>query len=163
MNRSIEPVRLDELAGEGGAVRVTGFALDHRKVAPGNIFGAFRGARFNGEDFIAEAVVRGAVGVVTARGATVPDGALAMTDAQPRRRFAELAARFFAAAFGLAAAFFSSAAGCAGFLPAARLAFSASMMSMILCSGSAVGASVMSSPSTLRWINANMRSRTSSL
>ena len=45
-------------------VEVTGFALDHRQVAPGNVFGAFVGARFNGEDFIAEAVQRGAVAVV---------------------------------------------------------------------------------------------------
>ncbi len=47
---------------------MTGFALDHRKVAPGNVFGAFRGARFNGEDFIAEAVKRGAVGRCRAAG-----------------------------------------------------------------------------------------------
>ena len=31
---------------------VTGFAIDHRKVARGSVFGAFRGAVFNGEDFI---------------------------------------------------------------------------------------------------------------
>ena len=29
---------------------VTGFAIDHRKVSPGTVFGAFRGARVNGED-----------------------------------------------------------------------------------------------------------------
>ena len=37
-------------------LRVTGFAIDHRKVAGGTIFGAFRGAKFNGEDFIADAI-----------------------------------------------------------------------------------------------------------
>ena len=52
-------MRLNELAGAGGDKAVTGFALDHRKVAPGNLFGAFKGARFNGEDFIAEAAQRG--------------------------------------------------------------------------------------------------------
>ena len=56
------------------------FALDHRKVAPGNVFGAFRGAAFNGEDFIAEAVKRGAIAVVAATGAEVPDGTLAILD-----------------------------------------------------------------------------------
>ena len=35
---------------------VTGFAIDHRKVARGTVFGAFRGARVNGEDFIADAI-----------------------------------------------------------------------------------------------------------
>ena len=37
-------------------VTVTGFAIDHRKVAPGTVFGAFRGARFNAEDFIPAAI-----------------------------------------------------------------------------------------------------------
>lgn len=43
---------------------VTGFAIDHRKVAPGTVFGAFPGARVNGEDFISAAVAAGAVAVV---------------------------------------------------------------------------------------------------
>ena len=62
------------LAGEGDAT-VTGFAIDHRKVAPGTVFGAFAGARFNGEDFIADAVASGAVAVVAAPGAVVEGGA----------------------------------------------------------------------------------------
>ncbi|WP_260924239.1 UDP-N-acetylmuramoyl-L-alanyl-D-glutamate--2,6-diaminopimelate ligase [Novosphingobium sp. 9] len=73
---------------------VTGFAIDHRKVAPGTVFGAFRGARVNGEDFIAAAIEAGAVAVVTAPGVTV-DGAVAIHDAEPRRAFAKLAAPFF--------------------------------------------------------------------
>ena len=44
-----------------GEASVTGFAIDNRKVAPGTVFGAFRGARFNGEDFIASAIEAGAV------------------------------------------------------------------------------------------------------
>ncbi len=88
-------MRLGELAGAGGDSSVTGFALDHRKVAPGNVFGAFRGAAFNGEDFIAEAVKRGAIAVVADTGAKVPDGTLAILDDEPRRRFAELAARYY--------------------------------------------------------------------
>jgi UDP-N-acetylmuramoyl-L-alanyl-D-glutamate--2,6-diaminopimelate ligase len=47
----------------GAAGDVTGFAIDHRKVAPGNVFGAFAGC-VNGEDFIADAVAAGAVAVV---------------------------------------------------------------------------------------------------
>jgi UDP-N-acetylmuramoyl-L-alanyl-D-glutamate--2,6-diaminopimelate ligase len=88
-------VRLGELAGIANDSEVTGFALDHRKVAPGNIFGAFRGSRFNGEDFIAEAVRRGAVAVVARAEATVA-GAPHLSASEPRRLFAELAARFFA-------------------------------------------------------------------
>ena len=74
---------------------VTGFAIDHRKVAPGTVFGAFPGARFNGEDFIADAIAAGAVAVV-ARPEAVVQGAAHMADAAPRRAFARLAAPFFA-------------------------------------------------------------------
>ena len=80
-----------------GAVRdrpVTGFAIDHRKVAPGNIFGAFTGARFNGEDFIPAAVAAGALAVVARPEAKVA-GALHFADAAPRRLFARVAARFY--------------------------------------------------------------------
>ena len=45
---------------EGAETQVTGFAIDNRKVAPGTVFGAFQGARVNGEDFIPAAVKSGA-------------------------------------------------------------------------------------------------------
>ncbi|MBD3729721.1 MAG: UDP-N-acetylmuramoyl-L-alanyl-D-glutamate--2,6-diaminopimelate ligase [Sphingomonadales bacterium] len=83
------------IALPGGAdEHVTGFAIDHRKVAPGTVFGAFRGAKFNGEDFIPAAIAAGAVAVVAAPGAQV-DGAVHIADAEPRRAFARLAAQFF--------------------------------------------------------------------
>src|SRR5688572_5769449 len=73
---------------------VTGFAIDHRKVAPGTVFGAFRGTRFNGEDFIPAAVDAGAVAVVVRPGLEVRGAALIAAD-EPRKAFARLAARFF--------------------------------------------------------------------
>ncbi|HNJ48071.1 MAG TPA: Mur ligase family protein, partial [Novosphingobium sp.] len=73
---------------------VTGFAIDNRKVAPGTVFGAFQGARVNGEDFIPAAVTAGAVAVV-ARAEAVVEGAIHIADANPRRAFARLAAGFF--------------------------------------------------------------------
>lgn len=75
--------------------RITGFAIDHRKVAPGVVFGAFRGATVNGEDFIPEAVRAGAIAVVSAPGPAV-DGALHIESDDPRRDFARAAAPFFA-------------------------------------------------------------------
>lgn len=75
--------------------QVTGFAIDHRKVAPGNVFGAFRGARFNAEEVIPEAIAAGAVAVVARPDARVA-GALHIASEEPRRTFAMLAARFFA-------------------------------------------------------------------
>jgi len=77
-----------------GEAPVTGFAIDNRKVAPGTVFGAFRGSRFNGEDFIPAAIKAGAVAVVARPEARV-DGAVHFADAEPRRAFARLAAKFF--------------------------------------------------------------------
>jgi UDP-N-acetylmuramoyl-L-alanyl-D-glutamate--2,6-diaminopimelate ligase len=86
-----------EQAGLPGAsdAAVTGFAIDHRKVAPGTVFGAFQGAAVNGEDFIAAAIAAGAVAVVARPEARV-EGALHIADSNPRRAFALLAAGFFA-------------------------------------------------------------------
>ncbi len=86
---------LGELAGIRSDSQVTGFAIDHRKVMPGNVFGAFRGSRFNGEDFIAEAIANGAVAVVATHEATV-EGVPHFADSEPRALFSRLAARFFA-------------------------------------------------------------------
>ncbi|HWW64403.1 MAG TPA: UDP-N-acetylmuramoyl-L-alanyl-D-glutamate--2,6-diaminopimelate ligase [Sphingomonadaceae bacterium] len=88
-------MRLGALTGGDETAAVTGFAIDHRKVAPGTVFGAFAGQRFNGEDFIPDAVAAGAVAVVARPEARV-EGTVHIADAQPRHAFARLAARFFA-------------------------------------------------------------------
>ena len=88
-------MKLRDLADIDSDSEVTGFAIDHRKVAPGSVFGAFKGAVFNGEDFIGEAVGRGAVAVVARPEAPAPTVPL-LADAAPRRLFAELAAKFYA-------------------------------------------------------------------
>lgn len=85
---------LEDQALGGSDPVVTGLAIDHRKVAPGTIFGAFVGEKFNGEDFIAAAVEAGAVAIVARPEAKV-DGAVHIADANPRRAFAHIAARFF--------------------------------------------------------------------
>jgi UDP-N-acetylmuramoyl-L-alanyl-D-glutamate--2,6-diaminopimelate ligase len=88
-------VRLRDLADVDSDSEVTGFAIDHRKVARGSVFGAFKGAIFNGEDFIAQAVDRGAVAVVArpeAQATRVP----LLSGPEPRRLFADLAAKFYA-------------------------------------------------------------------
>ncbi len=77
-----------------GTVPLTGFAIDHRKVAPGNVFGAFPGSVVNGENFIGAAVAAGAVAVVARPEASVT-GAIHIADKAPRRAFARLAAQFY--------------------------------------------------------------------
>ena len=88
-------MKLGALTGGSETATVTGFAIDHRKVAPGTIFGAFQGARVNGEDYIAAAVTSGAIAVVARPEASV-EGALHIASDNPREAFAHLAARFFA-------------------------------------------------------------------
>ncbi|WP_066682286.1 UDP-N-acetylmuramoyl-L-alanyl-D-glutamate--2,6-diaminopimelate ligase [Sphingomonas sp. CCH9-E2] len=88
-------MKLADLTGGDEQDIVTGFAIDHRKVAPGTVFGAFRGMRFNGEDYIAEAIARGAIAVVARPEVTV-EGAAHIASDHPRTEFARIAARFFA-------------------------------------------------------------------
>ncbi|RIV83177.1 UDP-N-acetylmuramoyl-L-alanyl-D-glutamate--2,6-diaminopimelate ligase [Aurantiacibacter xanthus] len=89
---------LAKLAGvespQDGSARITGFAIDNRKVAPGNVFGAFPGTRVNGEDYIPAAVAGGAVAVIARPSARV-EGALHIPADEPRRAFALLAAQFY--------------------------------------------------------------------
>lgn len=88
-------MKLGTLLGSEDGATVTGFAIDHRKVAPGTIFGAFEGATVNGEDFIPAAIAAGAIAVV-ARPEAVVEGAVHIADRNPRERFARIATTFFA-------------------------------------------------------------------
>jgi UDP-N-acetylmuramoyl-L-alanyl-D-glutamate--2,6-diaminopimelate ligase len=88
-------LKLSELVDVDNDSEVTGFAIDHRKVTKGNVFGAFKGAVFNGEDFIPAAVERGALAVVARAQATV-ERAVHLADEQPRRLFAHMASTYFA-------------------------------------------------------------------
>ncbi len=78
----------------GTEAQVTGFTIDNRKVAPGTVFGAFQGARVNGEDFIPAAIAAGAVAIV-ARAEAQVSGAVHIAADNPRQAFARLAAQFF--------------------------------------------------------------------
>ena len=88
-------MRLGQLTGGPETAQVTGFAIDHRKVAPGTVFGAFEGQRVNGEDFIPAAVAAGAIAVVARPEAKV-EGAAHIASDNPRAAFAGMAAKFFA-------------------------------------------------------------------
>ncbi len=64
---------------DAGALEVTGYSIDSRTVAPGELFFAVRGERHDGHDFVAAALERGAVAAVVSRArvASLPDAALA--------------------------------------------------------------------------------------
>jgi UDP-N-acetylmuramoyl-tripeptide--D-alanyl-D-alanine ligase len=63
-----------------GALVASGYSIDSRTIAPGELFFAVRGERFDGHDFIAAAIERGAVAAVvsSARVASLPDAVLAL-------------------------------------------------------------------------------------
>ena len=85
---------IDGLDDAAASVEVTGVAIDHRQIALGALFGAFKGARFDAESVIPEAITRGAVAVVARPEAQV-EGAVHVAAAEPRRTFALAAARWF--------------------------------------------------------------------
>jgi UDP-N-acetylmuramoyl-tripeptide--D-alanyl-D-alanine ligase len=62
-----------------GALQATGYSIDSRTAARGDLFFAVRGERFDGHDFVANALDRGAVAAVVshARAASLPDAVLA--------------------------------------------------------------------------------------
>jgi UDP-N-acetylmuramoyl-tripeptide--D-alanyl-D-alanine ligase len=61
-----------------GTLVASGYSIDSRTVAPGELFFAVKGARFDGHDFVGPAVARGAIAAVVSRArvASLPDAAL---------------------------------------------------------------------------------------
>ena len=51
---------------------IEGISIDSRAVAPGDLFIAIRGERFDGHDFVADALARGATGIVVQAPADLP-------------------------------------------------------------------------------------------
>ncbi len=76
-------------------LELTGLTADSRKVRPGALFAALPGGTLDGRAFIADAVARGAVAILAPEGTTLGDTTVRLiTDADPRRRFALMAAAF---------------------------------------------------------------------
>ena len=89
---------------QNDAIRITGLTADSRQVQPGFLFAALAGRRADGRLYIDEAVRRGAAAILAPAGAAPPlaaeNGGFApvtfVFDDNPRRRFALMAARFYA-------------------------------------------------------------------
>ncbi|MEK9751650.1 MAG: UDP-N-acetylmuramoyl-L-alanyl-D-glutamate--2,6-diaminopimelate ligase [Rhodospirillaceae bacterium] len=77
---------------------ITGITCDSRRVEPGFVFAAIPGTQLDGRRFIPDALARGAVAVLgppgTETGVDHPDVSV-ITDDDPRRLYALMAARFF--------------------------------------------------------------------
>ena len=76
---------------------ITGLTCDSRRVEPGFLFAALPGSQADGRSFIPEALARGASAVLGPTGTAFDDAAnvLLITDDNPRREYALMAARFF--------------------------------------------------------------------
>ncbi|MEC4591190.1 MULTISPECIES: UDP-N-acetylmuramoyl-L-alanyl-D-glutamate--2,6-diaminopimelate ligase [Nitrospirillum] len=78
---------------------ITGLTADSRAVKPGMLFAAMPGSARDGRDFIPQAVAAGAVAVLAPKGTKLPEDlphpVSLIEDANPRRRFALLAAAFY--------------------------------------------------------------------
>jgi UDP-N-acetylmuramoyl-L-alanyl-D-glutamate--2,6-diaminopimelate ligase len=85
--------------GAGGDLEITGLTADSRAVEPGYLFAALPGTRTDGARFIADALTRGAVAVLAPEGVAPPEAAndvALLTETNPRRAFARMAASFYA-------------------------------------------------------------------
>ncbi len=93
--------------GLDGGPAISALTADSRAAGPGALFAALPGAIHDGRTFISQAVDAGAVAVLAppdiGRDALGPETAL-ISDADPRRRFAYLAATFYGAQPGVVAA-----------------------------------------------------------
>lgn len=85
--------------GLPGDLEISGLTPDSRAVKPGFLFAALKGGKVDGARFVADAIARGAAAVLAS-----PDvaaglgeaGVPVLSDANPRRRLALIAARFHA-------------------------------------------------------------------
>lgn len=78
-------------------IDVTAITADSRKAGPGALFAALSGSKADGAKFIADAALKGAVAVLAAETANVPDGLAipVLRCEEPRRVLARMAARFY--------------------------------------------------------------------
>ena len=90
--------RLEKQAAESDR-EISGLASDSRRVKPGTLFAALAGGRADGRAFVTDALTRGATALLAETSAATALRAdvqvPVLDDANPRRRFALLTARFY--------------------------------------------------------------------
>ena len=92
-----------ELPETAQGLTISGLTADSRKVEPGFLFAAFKGATVDGTQFAAKAAAAGASAVLCARGAaeavkaSLPATVAVIPADEPRQIFAKMAARFYGA------------------------------------------------------------------
>ncbi|WP_455373560.1 UDP-N-acetylmuramoyl-L-alanyl-D-glutamate--2,6-diaminopimelate ligase [Limibacillus halophilus] len=87
-----------QTTGTEGGLEIAGLTADSRQVSPGDLFAALPGSRADGRDFIDQAVAQGAVAVLAPEGTALKDygrPVALLTDPEPRRALAKMAAAFY--------------------------------------------------------------------
>lgn len=74
---------------------IKGITSDSRAVQKGFLFAALSGTRFDGRDFIEQAVWNGATHVLAQKGTVFPDGVIGIESDNPHRDFAQMTAQFY--------------------------------------------------------------------
>ena len=86
------------IAGNPEDTEVAGLTADSRDVRKGYLFAAIQGTQADGRSYIGDAISAGAVAILTQAGGTeekIDIDIPVITDANPRQRFARMAARFY--------------------------------------------------------------------
>lgn len=83
------------LSPEIADITITGVTSDSRKVQPGFLFAALKGVKADGGRFVADAVARGAVAVITDVNYSEPLSVAQLKSADPRLSLSQAAAAFY--------------------------------------------------------------------
>jgi UDP-N-acetylmuramoyl-L-alanyl-D-glutamate--2,6-diaminopimelate ligase len=91
-------MRLQDLCADAtlADIEIRGLAIDSRMVKPGDLFAAFPGSKTDGAAFIDAAIAQGARAILASPSTQITaQNVVILNDANPRRRMAEIAARFY--------------------------------------------------------------------
>ena len=83
------------ISPQAAEVQISGLTADSRRVSPGDLFVALPGAVVDGRDYIDQAIKAGAVAILSTPDVKVFADIPLITDKNPRRKYAELVARFY--------------------------------------------------------------------
>lgn len=92
--------RKEIVSGAGGDREITGLTADSRNVRPGYLFAALQGEKHDGRAFVRDAIDAGAAAVLgppDLQQETLATDLPVITDPNPRRQLARMAARFYSA------------------------------------------------------------------
>jgi UDP-N-acetylmuramoyl-L-alanyl-D-glutamate--2,6-diaminopimelate ligase len=88
---------LSQITNTPRDIEITGITADSRQVKKGNLYAALPGSKADGVEFIADAIMHGAVAILAQEGTKLPEGsdAVLITSQNPRQALALMAAKYY--------------------------------------------------------------------